>query len=145
MNFYPFSAIFDENTPICSILTCMQQICGRMQQQWHFWVNWKLIVLFYYQESQMIIFSPFEALFNEITNMMHFLPVCSKYAAVCSNRDFFLMSTPSRFFQHTKLALFPNFGALFLKITSGSHTAWTITHGRAGRTMDGRICPLTGP
>ena len=57
--------------------------------------------------------------------MLHFLPVCSKYAAVCSNRDFFPMSTPSRFFQHTKLALFPNFGALFLKITSGSHTAWT--------------------
>ena len=39
-----------------------------MQQQWHFWVNWKLIVLFCYQESQMIIFSPFDAIFNELTN-----------------------------------------------------------------------------
>ena len=69
--------------------------------------------------SQIIIFSPFEALFNEKTNMLHFLPVCSKYAAVCSNRDFFPMSTPSRCIQHTKLALFPNFSALPIKITSG--------------------------
>jgi len=57
--------------------------------------------------------------------MLHFLPVCSKYASVCSNRDFFPKCTPSGFFRHTKLALFPNFVALFLKITSGSHTAWT--------------------
>ena len=73
----------------------------------------------------MIIFSPYKAIFNEKNNILPFGPVCSKYAAVCSNPDFFPMSTPSRFFQHIKLALFPNFGALFLKITSGSHTAWT--------------------
>ena len=72
-----------------------------------------------------MIFSPFEVIFNEKTNMLHFLPVCSKYATVCSNRDFFPMSTPSECIWHTKLAQFPNFGAWFLKITSKSHTSWT--------------------
>ena len=137
MNLYPFSAIFDEKKTICSILTCMQQICSRMQQQLHFWVNWKLIILFYYlvsndnvqtilcnfqwinqyaafltcmqqvccsmqqqwffrvyqrkivfpfhKLSQMIIFSLFETIFNEKIKMLHFWPVCRKYAAVCSN------------------------------------------------------------
>ena len=83
---------------ICSILACMQQICSSMQQLWFFWVYWKVIILFYYKVFLKIIFSPFEAILNKKTNMLHFQPVCSKYAAVCSNRDLFPMSTPSRFF-----------------------------------------------
>ena len=109
-----------------SILACMQQICSSMQQQWFFGVYWKIMVLFCNKVTQMKIFSPYKAIFNEKNNTLHFGPVCSKYAAVCSNRDFFLMSTPSKFFQHTKLALFPNFDALFRKITSryilGTHS-----------------------
>ena len=89
--------------------------------------------------SQIIIFSPFEALFNEKTNILHFLPVCSKYAAICSNQDFFPMSTPSRFFQHTKLALFPNFGALSIKITSGHiHGRWAA---KMSETSPQFLCP----
>ena len=103
----------------------MQQICSSMQQQWFFGVSWKIMVLFCNKVSQKKIFSPYKAIFNEKNNTLPFGPVCSKYAAVCSNRDFFPMSTPSRCIQHTKVALFPNFGALSIKITSGSHTAWT--------------------
>ena len=127
---------------MCSNLACMQQICSSMQQQWFFGVYWKIMVLFCNKVSQKKIFSPYKAIFNEKNNTLPFGPVCSKYAAVCSNRDFFPMSTPSRFFQHTKLALFPNFGALFLKITSGSHTAWTIMKSvsRLISVLDGNCC-----
>ena len=97
----------------------MQQICSSMQQQWFFGVSWKIMVLFCNKVSQKKIFSPYKAIFNEKNNTLPFGPVCSKYAAVCSNRDFFPMSTPSRCIQHTKVALFPNFGALSIKITSG--------------------------
>ena len=75
-----------------------------------------IIALFYVKMLQIMILDPFLTIFNEKSNMQPFWPVCSNYAAICSNRDFFSMSTPSSLIRHAKLVLIPNFGASFIKI-----------------------------
>ena len=91
----------------------MLQVCCSMQLQWFFLVFQIIIALFYLKMLQIMILDPFLTIFNEKSNMQPFWPVCSNYAAKCSNRDFFLMSTPSSLIRHAKLVLIPNFGAWF--------------------------------
>ena len=119
MIFYPFNAIFDKKNQCAAFWPVCSKYAAVCSSSGFFGVYWKIMVLFCNKVSQMKIFSPYKAIFNEKNNTLPFGPVCSKYAAVCSNRDFFPMSTPSRCIQHTKVALFPNFGALSIKITSG--------------------------
>ena len=99
---YPFLLWNDPSNDFQSILTdnqwkiqyanfliCILQVCSNMQQQWFFFCILIIAALPNYKMSQMIIFSPFDAAFNEISHMLHFWPVCCKCAAVCSCNGFF--------------------------------------------------------
>ena len=111
MIFFPFVAILDKEKQCAAIwLVCSKYaaVCSSSGFLGYLGKLWSFSVIV----SQKKIFSPYKTIFNEKNNSLPFGPVCSKYAAVCSNRDFFPMSTPSRCIQHTKVALFPNFGAL---------------------------------
>ena len=54
-----------------------------------FFGSWIVVALSNYKMSQIIIFSLFDAIFNEKNNMLHFWPVCSNYAVICCSSGFF--------------------------------------------------------
>ena len=66
MNFYPFSAIFDERKEYTAL-------CSRSGFFGYFG---KLLFVSFLKCPKKIIFRPFKAIFNERINMLHFLPVC---------------------------------------------------------------------
>ena len=87
-----FQSIWTDNQwkiEYTNFFTYMLQICSSTQQQWFFLGIWILAALPNYKMSQMIIFSPFDAAFNEKSHMLHFWPVCCKCAAACSCNGFF--------------------------------------------------------
>ena len=95
----------------------MQQLCSDMLQQWFFWVFWIIITLFYHQMSQIIIFGPFGPIINKKSNMLHFWPVCCRYAAGCSSGVFFfrgiwiILALPN--YKMTYTMIFSPFDAIF--------------------------------
>ena len=50
---------------------------------------WIILALPNYKMTYTMIFSPFDAIFNEKPNMLHFWLVCSNYAAICCQQWFF--------------------------------------------------------
>ena len=114
--FSPFDTTFNEKSnmlhfwPVCCKCAAVCSCNG-------FFLYFQIIIaLFYYNMLQIMLFDSFPTIFNKKSNVQHFWPVCSNYAAICSNQDFFSMSTPSSLIQHTKLVLFPNFHALFIPV-----------------------------
>ena len=80
---------FSMNKPICCILdlyaASLQQYAAGMV-----FLGIRIIIaLPNYRISRIMIFSPFDAIFNEKNHMLLFWHVCSKYAAACSSRGFF--------------------------------------------------------
>ena len=73
--------------PICCIF--YQYAAGMQQYAAVFFGGiWIIVALPSYKMSQIMIFSPFDAIFNEKPNMLHFSPVCSNYAAICCSSVF---------------------------------------------------------
>ena len=128
--FHKYCPILPQNSPIiipihlrqflikkkcAAFLGSMQQLCSHMLQQWFLWVYWIIISLFYHKISLITIFSPFELIIHEKSNMLHFWPICCMYAAVCSSVFFWgiwiIVALPS--YKMFQIIIFSPFDATF--------------------------------
>ena len=88
MIFSLFQPIINKNLLCCIFYpyaACMQQYAATVV----FLCIWIIVALFNYKMFQIMIFSTFDGISNEKSNMLQFWPVCSNYAATCCSSGFF--------------------------------------------------------